>query len=112
MSLDLDLEKLFEEFLPSEETKTPELAYLIYKHIPHSDPVDALNVFSKVATNIEKDFNSDIQNNNITDNSSKELLLYSIIEKYAESEGWYLMYAEDLSEEIETIVNEYFKNGK
>jgi hypothetical protein len=111
MSLDLDLEKLFEDFFSNEESTNSNLAYLLYKHMPHNDSVDALDKFSKVSEKIEHDFNSDIKTNNITTSLDKELLLSSIIEKYAEEEGWYLMYAEDLSEEIEVIVNEYFKNG-
>ncbi len=112
MSLDPDLEKLFESFSSEPKEVNQELAFLIYKYIPHNDHIDALEGFKKSSKTIMNDFLSEKLKLNITSEEEDRKLLESIINLYAVDAGWYLMYAEDLDEEIKIIVNEYFKNGQ
>jgi len=107
MSLDIDLENIFDSFETSDD-ETSKLAYIFYRNIPHSDSVNILDIFTVDAKNVEKKYLLKIKNE--FSYSEKTSVFTEVLKEYATDNNWFLIYDENLDLEIELITEEYLNN--
>lgn len=110
--MDLDLDKLLLEFesLDENETKKPtysDLAHLLYKNLNHSDYIDILDEFESDSSRILEYYNLETENKNLSESYKKDIFK-NVLFNYAEVNDWFILYSDNLENDLNCIINEFF----